>query len=71
MVPWHVICNFSCKLIDSVLQITSNDISLDDLWALDLAKLDGWRCIKENTSGDVKDTLDSDSSSDGSASGDD
>lgn len=51
-----------------MLQITSNDISLDDLWALDLSKLDGWCCIKENTSGDVKETLNSDSSSTGSAS---
>ena len=53
------------------MQITSNDISLDDLWALDLTKLDGWRCIKENTSGDVKESLDSDSGSDGSASDED
>ncbi|KAL3147670.1 hypothetical protein ABBQ32_002423 [Trebouxia sp. C0010 RCD-2024] len=58
-------------LFGGMVEITSNDIALDDLWALDLAKLDGWRCIKENTSGDVKDAFDSDSSSDGSATGDD
>lgn len=24
----------------------------DDLWSLDLNKLDGWRCVKENTVGE-------------------
>lgn len=49
------------------MQIALDDISLDDLWALDLNKLDGWRCIKENTTGDVKESLESDSSSSGSS----
>ena len=43
-------------------------VSLDNLWALDLNKLDGWRCIKESTTGDVKESLDSDNSSSGSNS---
>lgn len=47
-----------------VLQIALDDISLDDLWALDLNKLDGWRCVKENTAGDVKETMDSEGDSD-------
>lgn len=47
-----------------VLQIALDDISLDDLWALDLNKLDGWRCVKENTTGDVKETMDSEGDSD-------
>ena len=47
-----------------VLQIALDDISLDDLWALDLNKLDGWHCVKENTTGDVKETMDSDGDSD-------
>lgn len=33
-------------------QIESTDVPLDDLWTLDLAKLDGWRCIKENSGGE-------------------
>lgn len=49
-------------------QIALDDISLDDLWALDLNKLDGWACIKENTTGDVKESLDSDRSSSGTGS---
>ena len=52
-------------------QIALDDISLDDLWALDLNKLDGWRCIKENTTGDVKESLESDRSSNATGSDDD
>ena len=51
-----------------MMQIALDDVSLDDLWALDLNRLDGWRCIKENTTGDVKESLDSDSSSGGNNS---
>ena len=57
--------------IDGVAQIALDDISLDDLWALDLNKLDGWRCIKENTTGDVKESLESDRSSNATGSDDD
>lgn len=46
------------------MQIALDDISLDDMWSLDLNKLDGWQCIKENTTGDVKDSVMSDESSD-------
>lgn len=28
------------------------DVTLDDLWSLDLSKLNGWRCVKENTEGE-------------------
>jgi hypothetical protein len=24
----------------------------DDIWSLDLAKLDGWKCVRENTVGE-------------------
>lgn len=54
--------------MNDVAQIALDDISLDDLWALDLNKLDGWACIKENTTGDVKESLDSDRSSSGTGS---
>lgn len=46
-----------------LVQIALDDISLDDMWALDLNKLDGWRCVKENTTGDVKEMMDSDDDS--------
>ena len=54
-----------------VLQIATDDISLDDLWALDLNKLDGWRCVKENTTGDIKELMSSDEGSDSNDSEDD
>ena len=61
----HVLLTLTvlCSQGNCVMQIALDDVSLDDLWALDLNKLDGWRCIKENTTGDVKESLDSDNSS--------
>jgi hypothetical protein len=35
-----------------MFQVALNDVTLDDLWSLDLKKLDGWRCVKENTAGE-------------------
>jgi N-acetylneuraminic acid mutarotase len=34
------------------VEIGHTDIVLDDLWTLDLVKLDGWQCVKENTAGE-------------------
>lgn len=33
-------------------QVGHADVVLDDLWCLDLARLDGWNCVKENTEGE-------------------
>lgn len=33
-------------------QIAHTDISLDDVWSLDLSKLDGWRSCRENSAGE-------------------
>ncbi len=30
----------------------AEDVTLDDIWRLDLAKLDGWQCVQENTQGE-------------------
>lgn len=30
----------------------SKEITLDDMWSLDLVKLDGWQLIRENTVGE-------------------
>jgi hypothetical protein len=68
-------CNARCLLTSalSLLQVALNDVTLDDLWYLDLKKLDGWRCVKENTAGeDVFKEDDWESASDeGTAAGDD
>jgi hypothetical protein len=34
------------------VEVAHTDVVLDDLWALDLNKLDGWRCVKENSAGE-------------------
>lgn len=33
-------------------QVAHTDITLDDMWKLDLAKLDGWSCVRANTAGE-------------------
>ena len=33
------------------VQVVHTDVTLDDLWRLDLAKLDGWQCLATNTAG--------------------
>lgn len=33
------------------LQVESKDVTLDDLWKLDLVKFDGWTCVRENSVG--------------------
>ncbi len=40
------------KLSGLAAQVEHTDVTLDDLWALDLAKLDGWRCVRANTAGE-------------------
>lgn len=52
-------------------QIALNDVTLDDLWQLDLKKLGGWRCVRENTAGEdaFKDDDWESASDDGAAAG--
>ena len=35
-----------------ITQVAHTDVTLDDIWSLDLIKLNGWRSIKENTAGE-------------------
>ena len=42
------------------MQVAHTDVVLDDIWTLDLAKLDGWKCVKENTQGEEAFKEDSD-----------
>ncbi|KAL0055849.1 hypothetical protein WJX82_005035 [Trebouxia sp. C0006] len=62
--PMVAVVGNTLWLFGGTVEIALDDISLDDLWALDLNKLDGWHCVKENTTGDVKETMDSDGDSD-------
>jgi len=34
------------------VQIAHTDVTLDDIWSLDLAKLNGWQSVSENTAGE-------------------
>jgi hypothetical protein len=34
------------------LQVGAKEITLDDMWALDVQKLDGWQLVRENTVGE-------------------
>ncbi|KAF8055334.1 KLHDC4 [Scenedesmus sp. PABB004] len=38
-------------LLGGVVEVGEAEITLDDMWSLDLAKLDGWNLVKENTVG--------------------
>lgn len=35
-----------------MVEIGHTDVVLDDVWSLDLNKLDGWKCVKENSVGE-------------------
>lgn len=35
-----------------IVEVGEKEITLDDMWRLDLAKLDGWQLVKENTVGE-------------------
>lgn len=39
-------------LLGGVVEVGETEITLDDMWKLDLAKLDGWALVKENSVGE-------------------
>lgn len=39
-------------MFGGTVEISHTDIVLDDLWCLDLNKLNGWTCLQENTAGE-------------------
>jgi len=47
-IPAEVVTLAACSV---AAQLVLNDVTLDDLWRLDLKKLHGWECINENTAG--------------------
>jgi hypothetical protein len=36
----------------SMVQVAHTDVTLDDMWSLDLVRLDGWRSVKVNSQGE-------------------
>lgn len=39
-------------MFGGMVEISHTDVVLDDVWSLDLHRLDGWSCIKENSAGE-------------------
>jgi hypothetical protein len=39
-------------LLGGIVEVGEAEITLDDMWCLDLVKLDGWQLVKENTVGE-------------------
>ncbi len=39
-------------LMGGIVEVGEKEITLDDMWSLDLAKLDGWQVLRENTIGE-------------------
>ncbi|GLC36147.1 hypothetical protein PLESTB_001375400 [Pleodorina starrii] len=39
-------------LLGGTVEVGSKEITLDDMWALDVVKLDGWQLVRENTVGE-------------------
>ncbi|KAK9802848.1 hypothetical protein WJX73_007641 [Symbiochloris irregularis] len=50
--PMLTVCHHTLYLYGGVVEVAHTDITLDDLWGLDLNKLDGWVCVQPNTAGD-------------------
>ncbi len=39
-------------LMGGIVEVGDREITLDDMWALDLAKLDGWQPLRDNSIGE-------------------
>ncbi|GLI65322.1 hypothetical protein VaNZ11_008865 [Volvox africanus] len=42
----------SLWLLGGAVEVGSKEVTLDDMWTLDVAKLDGWQLVRENTVGE-------------------
>ena len=45
-------CDASDVTLTLSSQVAHTDVTLDDIWSLDLVKLNGWRIVRENTAGE-------------------
>ncbi|EIE25653.1 galactose oxidase [Coccomyxa subellipsoidea C-169] len=50
--PMMAVVGNTLWMLGGVVEVAHTDVTLDDMWSLDLTKLNGWRCIKENTEGE-------------------
>jgi N-acetylneuraminic acid mutarotase len=47
--PMAAVLKNTLYLAGGIVEVEHTDVVLDDMWALDLNKLDGWRCLRENS----------------------
>jgi len=50
--PMMAVLKSTLWMWGGMVEIGHTDVVLDDVWSLDLNKLDGWRCVKENSVGE-------------------
>eukprot|EP00879_Flechtneria_rotunda_P026279 GHRR01028011.1.p1 GENE.GHRR01028011.1~~GHRR01028011.1.p1 ORF type:complete len:302 (+),score=148.67 GHRR01028011.1:202-1107(+) len=50
--PQVAVTGSTLWLLGGVVEVGESEITLDDMWCLDLVKLDGWQLVKENTVGE-------------------
>eukprot|EP00882_Tetradesmus_deserticola_P015643 GHRQ01016668.1.p1 GENE.GHRQ01016668.1~~GHRQ01016668.1.p1 ORF type:complete len:174 (+),score=48.83 GHRQ01016668.1:370-891(+) len=50
--PQIAVAGNTLWLLGGVVEVGESEITLDDMWSLDLVKLDGWQLVKENTVGE-------------------
>ena len=57
--PLMAVAGDTLWLLGGIVEVARTDVVLDDLWSLNLAKLDGWTPVAENTAGEeLKDLSD-------------
>eukprot|EP00884_Botryococcus_braunii_P008682 jgi/Botrbrau1/17815/Bobra.0127s0060.1 len=49
--PMMTVYGNTLVLMGGIVEVESKDVTLDDVWKLDLVKLDGWTCVRENSVG--------------------
>lgn len=50
--PLMAVLKNTLWLLGGVVEIAHTDVVLDDMWSLDISKMDGWECTAENTTGE-------------------
>ena len=50
--PMLAVLRHTMWMWGGMVEIGHSDVVLDDMWSVDLNKLDGWKCVKANTAGE-------------------
>lgn len=49
--PMLAVIKNTLWLYGGIVEIADVEIALDDMWRVDLAKCEGWECLKDNSGG--------------------